>query len=184
MTTVFKDVLASGCLVVLATSALSGCGSGQMKSSSDTTSVAAGISRPSSAVLAVIAHAEGTGDRYDYIFSYKTFSSFHDHPRRVVCSGGYCSDAAGRYQFLSTSWDETRRGAGVSNFEPASQDLGALYRMESFRGAREHKQQLSRAEFERLMYKINREWASLPGSPYGQPTKSMGSLWAVYEKSL
>ena len=28
------------------------------------------------------------------------------------------------------------------------------------------------------------EWASLPGSPYGQPTKSAAVLWNVYQDAL
>lgn len=136
------------------------------------------------AVLSVIATAEGTGSSYNYIFSYRKFSSYADHPRQVVCSGGYCSDAAGRYQFLSTSWDETRRGLGVRDFTPESQDKGAVHRIQSFRGVREHATVLSRPAFERMIYKLNREWASLPGSPYGQPTKSMSTLWSVYQSEI
>jgi muramidase (phage lysozyme) len=141
-------------------------------------------SKPTRAVLSVIAHAEGTGSSYNFIFSYRKFSSYADHPRQVVCSGGYCSDAAGRYQFLSTSWDETRRGLGIKDFTPDSQDKGAVQRMQSFRGVREHSSVLSRPAFERMIYKLNREWASLPGSPYGQPTKSMSSLWTVYQAEI
>ncbi|MEM8723806.1 MAG: hypothetical protein AAGE84_31775 [Cyanobacteria bacterium P01_G01_bin.39] len=62
------------------------------------------------AILDLIAYAEGT-DReigntkkgYNIIYSFKTFSDFSDHPRRVVCSNGLCSSAAGRYQFLNTT---------------------------------------------------------------------------------
>lgn len=141
-------------------------------------------SKPTRAVLSVIAAAEGTGSNYNIIFSFRKFSSYADHPRQVVCSGGYCSDAAGRYQFLSTSWDETRRGIGVRDFTPDSQDKGAVQRMQAFRGVREHSSVLSRPAFERMIYKLNREWASLPGSPYGQPTKSMSSLWNVYQAEI
>jgi muramidase (phage lysozyme) len=136
------------------------------------------------AMLAVIAHAEGTNDRYDLIFGYRTFQSYNDHPRITVCSGGYCSTAAGRYQFLEPTWDETRRATGLRDFSPPSQDRAAIYRMETFRGMREHSQVLNRAAFERAIYKINREWASLPGSPYGQPTKPMSTLWNVYQQKL
>jgi muramidase (phage lysozyme) len=175
--------MASG--VIAATALLSvGCGAGQSGSLPVNTSNAGGLAAPTRAVLDVIAHAEGTGTSYNFIFSYRKFSSFNDHPRQVVCSGGYCSDSAGRYQFLSTTWDETRRGAGLSNFQPVSQDKGAVFRMQSYRGVRDHNQNLTRAQFERLVFKLNREWASFPGSPYGQPTKSMSDLWGVYQKSL
>lgn len=169
-------------IVVGATALISACGAEPVGNAP--LAANPNITTPSAALLDVIAFAEGTNDKYNLIFSYKTFSSFADHPRRVVCSGGYCSDAAGRYQFLSTTWDETRRGAGLKSFEPAAQDSGALYRAESFRGVREHKVAQDRPGFERMIYKLNREWASLPGSPYGQPTKPMGSLWDIYQKSL
>jgi muramidase (phage lysozyme) len=136
------------------------------------------------ALLDTIAFAEGTNSRYDIIFSFKSFSSFLDHPRRVICSGGYCSDAAGRYQFLSTTWDEARAAIGVRDFQPPSQDKAAIHRIEVFRGASEHRNRLTRSQFERLVYKIAPEWASLPGSPYGQPTKSMSAVWNVYQESL
>lgn len=146
--------------------------------------VAATADRPTRAVLDMIGFAEGTNKRYDLIFSFQSFSSFLDHPRRVVCSGGYCSDAAGRYQFLSTTWDETRTSIGLKDFQPPSQDRAAIHRMEVFRGASEHRNRLTRSQFERLVFKIAPEWASLPGSPYGQPTRSMSDVWNVYEQSL
>lgn len=145
---------------------------------------AGGQPRPTMAMLATIAHAEGTNERYDLTFAFRTFTSFRDHPRMVICAGGYCSSAAGRYQFLDSTWDETRRAVGLRDFSPPSQDRGAVYRMESFRGLREHGRALSRSAFERAIYKINREWASLPGSPYGQPTKPMSTLWSVYQRNL
>jgi muramidase (phage lysozyme) len=174
-------------LMVAAAAALSAsivsCGAANEGESEGSESLAIS-SKPTRAVLSVIANAEGTGSSYNFIFSYRKFSSYADHPRQVVCSGGYCSDAAGRYQFLSTSWDETRRGLGIRDFTPDSQDKGAVKRMEAFRGVREHSSVLSRPAFERMIYKLNREWASLPGSPYGQPTKSMSSLWSVYQAEI
>lgn len=139
---------------------------------------------PLAAMLSVIGFAEGTHDRYDLIYSFQTFSSFHDHPRRVICASGICSSAAGRYQFLDTTWDLTRQAVGLPDFTPRSQDRGAVYLIESVRGVRNAQQRLSRSQFERAVYKLNREWASLPGSPYGQPTKSMSALWAHYSSRL
>jgi muramidase (phage lysozyme) len=42
------------------------------------------------------------------------------HPAVQHCAGSLCSDAAGRYQFLSTTW----RGLGLPNFFPNDQDIG------------------------------------------------------------
>jgi muramidase (phage lysozyme) len=139
----------------------------------------ADISRRQCALLSTIAYAEGTRDRYDIIFSFATFSSYADHPRRVMCSSGYCSDAAGRYQFLSTTWDWVAPKLGLRDFTPASQDRAGLW-LVSYRGVSNIDAIDTYAEFADAMYALNREWASLPGSPYGQPTHSTSSLWQVY----
>lgn len=139
----------------------------------------ASVSRRQCALLSTVAYAEGTRDRYDIIFSFATFSSYADHPRRVLCSSGYCSDAAGRYQFLSTTWDWVASSLALSDFSPASQDRAALWLM-SYRGVSNIDAIDTYDEFASAMYKLNLEWASLPGSPYGQPTHSTASLWAQY----
>lgn len=134
------------------------------------------------AFLDVIAHAEGTrgrgNDGYNVIYSYQFFSSYADHPRRLVCNN-YCSDAAGRYQFLSTTWDGARRNMSLSDFGPSNQDKGGDYLVRN-RGVKNHEQVLSREAFSNAILKLGKEWASLPGSPYGQPIKSMDELWRVY----
>ena len=139
----------------------------------------ANISTRECALLSTIAYAEGTRERYNIIFSFATFSSYADHPRRVLCSGGYCSDAAGRYQFLSTTWDWVAGQLGLGDFSPASQDIAGLWLVRN-RGVYDVNGIDTFGEFESAMYKLNREWASLPGSPYGQPTHDAWSLWLEY----
>lgn len=138
---------------------------------------AAPVSASACALLGTLAYSEGTDNHYNYTFGYQTFSSYADHPRRVVCSGGYCSDAAGRYQFLSTTWDGVRYG--LPDFGPASQDRAAI-RLIQNRGVANIDGIDTYAEFTSAIYRLNGEWASLPGSPYGQPTRSMSSLWAKF----
>jgi len=133
------------------------------------------------ALLSTIAYAEGTDNRYNIIFSYGTFSSYADHPRRVLCSGGYCSDAAGRYQFLSTTWDWVSGRLGLGSFAPSNQDVAALLLIE-YRGVYNVDGIDTYDEFVDTMYRLNQEWASLPGSPYGQPTHSAWSLWQQYRR--
>lgn len=85
------------------------------------------------AFLDMIASAEGTdraiGDDsrtgYEIIFTFARFTDFTDHPRRIRCAGSLCSDAAGRYQYLSTTWDSVAEALNVSNFSPPNQDIGA-----------------------------------------------------------
>jgi muramidase (phage lysozyme) len=131
------------------------------------------------AFLRVIRTGEGTADAAGYkrIFGGQTFSSFADHPRIKVTKGGYTSTAAGAYQALSSTWDETRRVMGLSDFSPASQDLFAVGRIAA-RGALDD---VIAGRFEKAVRKCASEWASLPFSPYGQPTISMSRAEGVYQ---
>jgi muramidase (phage lysozyme) len=133
------------------------------------------------AFLDVIAYAEGTESHYNYSFTFRTFSSYSDHPRAVYCSGGYCSDAAGRYQFLSTTWDDVRTEIGVRTFVPANQDSGAM-QLIKWRNAFAIVQNIkSFADFDEAIYRCSAEWASLPYSPYGQPRVSIKVLWNKFQ---
>ena len=136
------------------------------------------------AFLDTLAYAEGTNERYNYIFTFATFSSYNDHPRIRKCSGHLCSNAAGRYQFLSTTWDGLAPALGLSDFTPPNQEKATLeiirragaYRLVSKSGVYEN--------FTAALSKLNTTWASLPGSPYGQPTHSTASLWKYYKSAL
>lgn len=130
------------------------------------------------AMLRVIRRGEGTADADGYrrIFGGQLFSGYGDHPRVSVSRSGYTSTAAGAYQFIVSSWDETARVMGLSDFSPASQDLAAVGRIAA-RGALDD---VKAGRFETAIKKIAREWASLPGSPYGQPTISMDTARSVF----
>ena len=84
------------------------------------------------AFLDTIAAAEGTAtpDGYRTQYTGTKFASFQDHPREMKCGRRYgkklCSDAAGRYQFLSTTWDRFAQKFGVRDFSPQNQDLMAI----------------------------------------------------------
>lgn len=135
------------------------------------------------AVLRVIRAGEGTADEAGYrrIVGGSLFSSFADHPR-VIKSGTFAngktwrSSAAGAYQFLASTWDETAGIMGLPDFSPASQDLGALGRI----AARGALADVRAGRLDAALAKLGREWASLPGSPYGQPTISAARARAVY----
>lgn len=130
------------------------------------------------AILRVIRAGEGTADLDGYrrMFGGELFTSFADHPRKTVKKGGYTSTAAGAYQFLESSWDETKRIMGLSDFSPANQDIAAVGRIAA-RGALDD---VLAGRFEVAMRKIGREWASMPGSPYGQPTISLEKARTLY----
>ncbi|HAH31237.1 MAG TPA: hypothetical protein DCL44_02865 [Elusimicrobia bacterium] len=136
------------------------------------------------AFMDTLAFAEGTKDRYNYIFTFVTFNSYADHPRRPICAGSLCSTAAGRYQFLAKTWDGLAPDMGISDFTPPSQDKAGL---ELVRRAGAYNLVLKSntyANFSAAVRKLNMIWASLPGSPYGQPTHSMSALWKAYKVQL
>jgi muramidase (phage lysozyme) len=130
------------------------------------------------AFLRVIRRGEGTADSNGYrrIFGGQLFTSYADHPRIVVRKSGYSSSAAGAYQFIISSWDETKRIMNLKDFSPASQDLAAVGRIMA-RGALDD---VKAGRFETAIKKVAKEWASLPFSPYGQPTISMDTAKSVY----
>ena len=145
----------------------------------------ASVSDPNSkAILNAIADAEGTSkyanNGYNTMFTGKQFSDLSGHPRQKQSGGGYSSDAAGRYQFLSTTWDEM----GMSNMSAKSQDKAALKLLAQ--SGVNISDGLSAAE----VYKVGQKWASVeggargvPGGSYGGQAKySAAEFMSMYEK--
>lgn len=130
------------------------------------------------AFLRVIRVGEGTdsAEGYRKLFGGKLFSSFADHPRITVRASGYVSTAAGAYQALSSTWDETARIMGLTDFSMPNQDLFALGRL----AARGALADVVSGNFSAAIAKSAKEWASLPGSPYGQPTMTMAKAQQVF----
>jgi lysozyme len=127
------------------------------------------------AFLRVIRYAEGTAGANGYrtMFTGKLFDNgYVDHPRQKNCAGNLCSTAAGAYQFLATTWDYLRLRLNLKDFSPLSQDMAAVELIRE-KGALED---VIAGRFENAIAKTNKVWASLPGSPYGQPTKTMAEL--------
>ena len=120
-------------------------------------------------------------------FNYRPFTPGGDHPRKTICSGGHCSDAAGEYQIQSRTYDTYRRQAGVKGFTKPEQEKMATYLMKDVRGANPDNI-TDFASFNREMGKLCKEWASVRCSngrgAYGQPTKTNRELWEEYQKSL
>jgi muramidase (phage lysozyme) len=134
------------------------------------------------ALLAVIRRGEGTAGENGYrtLFGGGLFSGYADHPRQRITRtlGGkpITSTAAGAYQFLSSTWDETARIMGLVDFTPASQDRAAVGRIAA-RGALDD---VKAGRLDTALTKIAREWASMPGSPYGQPVITAATARQVF----
>lgn len=151
---------------------------------------AAGVVSPyERALLDTIATTEGTyrwdaNDGYDVAFGYHVFSNCTQHPRVVYCDGP-CSDASGRYQFLSSTWDDL----GYPAFYPNYQDQAALRLARVKRSAYvPSTRAMTYGEFVAAMGSCNfstgqglaLEWASLPPGCYGQPSRTMAEAWQIY----
>ena len=131
------------------------------------------------AFLKTIRFAEGTSgpDGYRMMFTGKLFDSFDKHPNIKNSANGITSTAAGAYQFLYRTWAPLAIKLGLTDFTPESQDLAAVEKIRE-RGALND---VIAGNFIVAVEKVNREWASLPGSPYGQPTKTLAALQSVYQ---
>lgn len=110
-------------------------------------------------------------------------NDFSRHPNLAVrwANGQPPSSAAGRYQFLYSTW----QGLNMPDFSPRSQDLAAIKLMQR-RGMIEP---LLRGDFAEAIHRGAPEWASLPveggGSYYGgQGARSLNSLREVFNTSL
>lgn len=134
------------------------------------------------AFLRMIRVGEGTSDDLGYqrvvgSRSGAQFDSFADHPRRIIqLSPTLKSSAAGAYQFLIGTWDWLVSKYNLPDFTPHSQDLGAVGLIKR-RGALID---VVEGRFSDAVNKVNKEWASLPNSPYGQRTVTMADAQNHY----
>jgi len=144
-----------------------------------------GPERRVKAFLDTIAAAEGTAspDGYRTQYTGTTFASFQDHPREMRCGRRYCkklcSDAAGRYQFLSTTWDRFAKKFSISDFSPENQDLMAIELIRE-KGALED---IEAGRLESAVRKLAYIWPSF--RRYGGSVESsMPKLEAMYQQNL
>lgn len=134
------------------------------------------------AFLAVIREGESSHgiEAYSVMFGGGHFDSFADHPRKknTAILGGkpITSTAAGAYQFLAGTWDDINALYKFPDFSPVNQDCGAV----ALIARRKALDDVLAGRIEEALTKCSREWASLPGSPYGQPTLSKTRALAVY----
>lgn len=143
------------------------------------------------AFLRVIREGETdqTDDAYRRLFGKnKYFDDFTDHPRIKVYEtydGQFIKNnkidyttAAGAYQHLSSTWDGTVRQYGFPDFSPQCQDESAV----ALIIGRKAIEDVVEGKLEAACRKCSYEWASLPFSPYGQPTLTLDKAIAVFEK--
>jgi muramidase (phage lysozyme) len=130
------------------------------------------------AFIVLIRTGEGTKDQggYSRLYGGGAFFGFEDHPRIFVTRNGIKSSAAGAYQILSRTWDDIRKSNSfLTDFSPHNQDRAAIVLIHR-RGALND---VINGNFADAIVKTNREWASLPGSPYGQPTLTLTKAFQI-----
>lgn len=130
------------------------------------------------AFLRVIRAGESdqTDGAYSMLFGGDHFNGFAAHPNIKVKKSGYVSTAAGAYQFLSRTWTALRVRYGFHDFGPECQDMGAVALL---RG-RNALDDVAAGRIQDALPKAGLEWASMPGSPYGQPTMTVQGARKVY----
>jgi len=133
------------------------------------------------AFLVALRLGEGTSDEQGYqrIVGGDLFEDFSAHPNQRVWIPRYnvYSTAAGAYQILKRTWDEMVEAYGLTDFSPENQDLAAV----GLVNRRQALQDVLAGRLWEAINKCNKEWASLPGSPYGQRTEALDRVTEVYK---
>lgn len=146
----------------------------------------------------VLGFTEGTGNNYGKVVNGTVISApynpelvgksnvsitdFSKHPNILVrLNATLKSTAAGRYQFLNSTWGEL----GMSDFSARSQDIAAIKLMKR----RKMIEPILAGNLRQAVTNGAPEWASLPtaagGSYYGgQPAKSYNQILETYTEAL
>lgn len=142
-----------------------------------------------SAFLAMIRAAEGTEPNpygmnpYTITYGYQhVIQSLADHPTNTgewgpVSGPSGPTSAAGAYQIVQKTWNSViLPRLGDIGFSPGAQDRAAIELLK-VRGALAD---VRAGRFAVAIQKVAGEWASLPGSPYGQPTITLDKATQIY----
>jgi len=148
------------------------------------------------ALLDVIASSEssyGNGEGYDVMYGGDRFSDFSDHPRvmqpiTVGPNTGRRSSAAGRYQFLGSTWDSVASQLGLSDFSPRSQDMAALqlardaYRRQTGRNLADDLASADPSTLAQIGQALSGTWTSLPSGI--EETQSVTEFQRRFERAV
>jgi len=143
------------------------------------------------AFLNTIAFAEGTYSKDGYFINFGggKFQDCNKHPERLVGftqSNGVRngSDAAGKYQFLSTTFAGIQKAfPEIKTFCADDQDKAAIALLKQIGVL----PLVDAGNFEEAIFKSSKTWASFPknaqnGKHYSQPIKPIQTLRAFYEQ--
>lgn len=148
------------------------------------------------AFLKMIQWAEGTLNQpnpYAVTFAYShIIKNFSDHPaitgewdghplsdslcRAAGVTPPCVSTAAGAYQFLRSTWSGIKGRIPGIRFDRDGQDMGATDLIDRKNALED----VLVGNLASAINKCNTIWASLPGSPYGQPVRTYAQCEAFY----
>ena len=150
------------------------------------------------AFMCAIKYGEGTSGNNGYeinvggkLFTKDYGKDFSDHPRYYVKSVN--STAAGAYQIMPDTWDTIIKKYGktynITDFSPANQDKACLVLIKHTRDAlkliiNDKIDEAVRSRTDSINKRLNREWASMPDSPYKQRTITMEEFLEHYMHHL
>jgi len=128
------------------------------------------LSPEARALLDAIAGSESAG-RYDVMYGGGRFDPALGHPHQAVPittgpNAGKTSSAAGRYQFLGSTWDDVAGRHGLKDFSPQNQDIGAwLLATEEYKRdtGRDLQADLAAGRSNDVARSLSDIWTSLPG---------------------
>ena len=108
--------------------------------------------------------------------------NFSQHPNILIkLSSTLQSTAAGAYQFLWSTWKEYAIKNGIYDFSPINQDRVCVILLKYKRHALDD---IMQGNIKHAIELCNKEWAGLPGSPYGQRTETIETCLENYMKYL
>ena len=109
--------------------------------------------------------------------------TIEDHPRELKCANSngkeLCSDAAGRYQFLSTSWDRFAPVVKAKNFGPTYQDRVAIELIRDKNALKD----IEEGRVEEAFKKLHLVWPSF-GETETDVEQLMSKLVGTYQQKL
>lgn len=118
--------------------------------------------------LMLITFTEGTDRQktpYNELYGYDNVEDLSKHPNIKVKKGKYVSTAFGRYQILY----KTYLSLGIKDMFPETQDKACIMLIKR----RKAYDDIISGNISKAIEKCSSEWASLPGSIHGQPTRSL-----------
>jgi muramidase (phage lysozyme) len=142
-----------------------------------------GISKNLNAFLDMLSVSEGTSiirnsdDGYNVVVGGTLFSSYADHPRKLVeLRPGLKSTAAGRYQVLKRYYDVYKQQLKLPDFSPVSQDKIAIQQIKECKALKD----IEEGSISAAIALCSNIWASLPGAGYGQHEHTTEYLLKAY----